>query len=278
MKGETMTMTASDPLAATGTPMVPRRSLPSKHSVAMRVACVALIALTMTGCNFLRRLSEVGEEPKMAPVANPTQQPDYRPVTMPMPTPETAQRVPGSLWRPGARAFFRDQRASRVGDILTVTVTIDDSATLNNNSTRARNGAETLGVPNVLGFETELSGWLPRAFDAASAVSIDSDSSSGATTQAVRNESINLRVAAIVTQVLPNGNLVIHGRQETRVNFEVRELVVGGVVRREDIDFNNEVAYDRIAEARIAYGGRGVMSDLQQPRYGQQVLDIVLPF
>ena len=247
-------------------------------SFKLKLTCLVLILLTANGCNMFRRISEIGTEPKMTPIADPTRRPEYKPISMPMPTPQTAARVPGSLWRPGARAFFRDQRANKVGDIVTVTVTINDNAQLRNNTTRQRNGGETLGVPNVLGFETEVSDWLPRGFNAATAVNLNSTSTSGATTTANRSEAINLRVAAVVTQLLPNGNLVLHGRQETRVNFDVRELVVGGVVRRQDINSNNEVPYDRIAEARIAYGGRGMMTDMQQPRYGQQVLDIILPF
>lgn len=248
------------------------------RSPVLRIGGVALVAVALSGCNFFQRLSNVGEKPEMRPVENPTERQEVRPVSFPMPAPQTAQPNPGSLWRQGARFFLKDQRASRVGDILTVTVSIADSANQTNTSARQRTGTETLGVPQVLGFETELSGWLPRAFNAANAVNINSGSTTGATTSVVRADTITMRVAAVVTQVLPNGNMVVHGRQEVRVDYDVRELVVGGVIRGEDINFNNEIAYDKIAEARISYSGRGVNSDLHQPRYGQQVLDIVLPF
>ena len=93
-----------------------------------------------------------------------------------------------------------------------------------------------------------------------------------------RNEKLTLRVAATVLDVLPNGVLAISGSQELRVNFELRELLVTGLVRPADISRQNEVTYDKIASARVSYGGRGQISDVQQPRIGQQVADILLPF
>ncbi|MEM7652104.1 MAG: flagellar basal body L-ring protein FlgH [Pseudomonadota bacterium] len=243
-----------------------------------RVACLGLALAVLGGCNALQRLADVGEEPKLTPVTNPTKQPGYQPVTLPMPAPELAERAPNSLWRPGARAFFRDQRGSRVGDIVTVNVQINDNAALENDTTRARDNTETLGVPSLLGFETQLNGWLPRQFDPTNAVNIAGETDNSGTGAIDRSEQINLRVAAIILQVLPNGNLVLHGRQEVRVNFEVRELEVAGVVRPSDIDETNSIRWDQIAEARIAYGGRGTLSDFQQPRYGTQILDIILPF
>lgn len=243
-----------------------------------RSAVLAALALALSGCSAVDRLSQVGQTPELRPIENPVAAASYQPVTMPMPLPEPAVYNPNSLWQTGARAFFKDQRASRVGDILTVTIEIADQATLNNRSRRARTNSEDASANALLGYEDSLDVILPEAVDPASLLDIDSESESDGSGDITRTETVNLIVAAVVTQVLPNGNLVIRGSQEVRVNYEVRELYVEGVVRPEDISSSNQVSHDQIAEARIAYGGRGQITDVQQPRYGQQVLDIIYPF
>jgi flagellar L-ring protein FlgH len=241
------------------------------------LACLAALLL-LSGCGSLQRLSEVGRPPAMTPSSDPTADPKWRPVSMPMPSPETPpNEAENSLWRAGSRAFFKDQRASQVGDIVTVVVNIADVANLQNNSSQGNTGSETMGMPNMFGLE----GALPRIIKQATAASLVSTNSAGTSTgtgQIKRNETVQLRLAGVVTQVLPNGNLVVAARQEVRVNSELRELDVTGVVRPQDIASDNTVLHDRMAEARIAYGGRGQLSDHQTPRWGQQVLDIVLPF
>ncbi len=238
----------------------------------------AISTLALTGCNTLTRLSEIGGEPKMTPVENPVRRPEYQPVSMPMPRPVEAPRYSNSLWRPGSRAFLKDQRADEVGDIVTVVIEIEDSAKLSNKTTRARSNAEDAQLPALGGLESKLAQFLPKAVNPAALIDFGSNTSNTGEGQINRDEVISLKVAAIVTQSLPNGNLVILGRQEVRVNYEMRELMVTGVIRPEDIGSDNSVSYEKIAEARISYGGRGHISDVQQPRYGQQFFDVVFPF
>jgi len=242
------------------------------------LAAITILATSVSGCNMATRLAGVGDGPDMTPIVNPQKKPGYRHISMPMPTPEVARHNPNSLWRSGARAFFKDQRAKQVGDILTVDLNIAESATLNNKTERTRDDAEDANITNLLGLEAELAKKLPQAITAGSTMSLDTDHITKGDGTIERDETLELKVAAVVTQVLPNGNLVIHGRQEIRVNAELRELQVAGIVRREDIATDNSVSHEKIAEMRLAYGGRGSISDLQQPRWGLQVLDILLPF
>ncbi len=236
-------------------------------------------ALALAGCNAAERASRIGGAPELTPIQNPVAQPGYTPVRMPMPSPQVVERQAASLWQPGARAFFRDQRARNVGDILTVVIAIDDRAQLQNQTQRTRTNAEGAEIPNFLGMEAGLAGnLLPEQFNPSAAVDLSSNSTSAGTGQIQRNEQIRLQLAATVIQVLPNGNLAIHGRQEVLVNNEVRDLQVAGIIRPEDITSSNTINYQQIAEARIRYGGRGTVSDVQQPRYGQQVYDIIFPF
>jgi flagellar L-ring protein precursor FlgH len=238
------------------------------------VVCVALLA----GCNMLSRLASIGAEPPLTQIQNPTKSPNYREVSMPMPKLVTQERMPNSLWRAGARAFFKNQRASRVGDIVTVLISIADSATLNNTTTRSRTNTDDASINAFLGYESSLSRVLPETIDPGSLIDLDSTTTNSGTGAIVRDETIEMKIAAIITQVLPNGNLVLHGRQEVRVNFETRQLQVAGVIRRADISSSNTVSFDDVAEARISYGGKGHITDFQQPRYGQQFLDVVFPF
>jgi flagellar L-ring protein precursor FlgH len=229
-----------------------------------------------SGCSSLDRLSQIGEKPKLTEIENPTTQPGYKPVQMPMPKPETASYNANSLWRNGSRAFFKDQRASRIGDILTVTVNITDKANIANETQRSRTNKEDSGITDFIAAGTI--GAQGRKVLPGRILTADSTASSDGKGSVNRQEALQTNVAAVVTQVLPNGNLVVEGKQEVRVNFEVRELIVAGIVRPEDISNINTIRHTQIAEARISYGGRGEISRLQQPRYGQQALDILSPF
>lgn len=183
-----------------------------------------------------------------------------------------------SLWSGGRQSLLGDRRAMQRGDILTVVIEIDEEAQISNKTSRSRKGSEGLKVPQLLGLPQRINEHLPEGASLDNAVSIDSNASSGGDGSVRRKEELMLRVAATVTQVLPNGVLEIQGQQEVRVNFELRELLVTGYVRPEDISRQNEITYDKIASARISYGGRGQITDVQQPRYGQQILDVILPF
>ena len=233
-------------------------------------ACVVL-----SGCGSLARLSEVGRPPSMTPTADPTKDPTWRPVTMPSPAREPLPTEPNALWRQGARAFFKDQRAAQVGDVVTIVVNMNDAANMKNVTSASRSSSESAGMPNLFGMEK----LLPKNIvDPSKLLSSSSANDNTGTGQIQRNEAVTLRLAGIVTQVLPTGNLVVAARQEFRVNNEVRELRVTGVIRPQDIASDNTVQHDRMAEARIAYGGRGQLTDLQSPRWGQQLMDILLPF
>ena len=239
------------------------------------VVLFALLMLaSLAGCGNLQRLSEIGRPPDMTPITDPTKARDYRPLTMPAPPQEPAPSESASLWRSGSRAFFKDQRAAQVGDLLTVLVDIDDAADFADGTTSSRNGAESFGIPSLFGIKQK----IVQAVTGANTLSTNSTNSNTGTGEIKRTEAMTLRLAGTVTQVLPNGNLVVTARQEVRVNSELRELQVSGVVRPQDIASDNTVVHDRMAEARIAYGGRGTLTDLQTPRYGQQLMDIVLPF
>ena len=233
----------------------------------------ALMALIVSACAAPEQLSRIGKAPDMSPIEDPTTRPEYRPVQMPMPAPRQPQARSNSLWQPGATAFFDDQRASRVGDILTVSINIDDAAAISNQTARNRAGNESAGAPNVLGLEDQL-----EDINLAQLIRLSSEGGSSGSGSVTRNEEINMDIAAVVTEVLPNGNLVLFGRQEVRVNFEVRELAIAGIIRPMDITSANSVSYEKIAEARISYGGRGQITDVMQPRYGQQLYDIIFPF
>src|SRR5258708_514345 len=229
-----------------------------------------------SGCSSIDRLSQIGEKPKLTEIENPTAQPGYKPVQMPMPKPETVSYNANSLWRNGSRAFFRDQRASRIGDILTVTVNITDKANIANETQRSRTNKEDSGITDFVG--AKALGANAQKILPGRILTADSTASSDGKGSVNRQEALQTNVAAVVTQVLPNGNLVVEGKQEIRVNFEIRELIVAGIVRPEDIQSDNTIDSSKIAQARIAYGGRGQITDVQQPRYGQQVMDVLLPF
>src|ERR1700689_720113 len=251
----------------------------------MYFSSISRIALTGTmlsvaalggGCSSIDRLSQIGETPKLSSIENPTTQPGYKPVQMPMPKPEAVSFNANSLWRNGSRSFFKDQRAHQIGDLLPVTVNITDQANFANETQRSRTTTEDSGITAFLG--SGLLGGTASKILPGRLLTADATSSADGKGTVQRQETLQTNIAAVVTQLLPNGNLVVEGKQEVRVNFEMRELIVAGIVRPEDIQSDNTIDSSKIAQARIAYGGHGQISDIQQPRYGQQVMDVLLPF
>jgi flagellar L-ring protein precursor FlgH len=243
-----------------------------------RFALVASATLSLSGCgNFLDRLDEVGQQPKMSGIQDPTKSKAYTPVSMPMPTPVQPAAGANSLWRPGARAFFKDQRAGDVGDLVTVTVNINESGALSNKTqTSTANSEGSNANTTLFGLQNSLK--KITGADPTNLWSFGSTSGITGNGTSARSEQVVINLAATVTQKLPNGNLVISGTQELRVNGDLRQLSVQGIIRAEDISTLNTISSDKIAEARIVYGGRGTITDIQQARYGQQLFDMIAPF
>jgi flagellar L-ring protein FlgH len=191
------------------------------------------------------------------------------------PTATGSISAPNPAFSTSASSLFKDQRITNVGDIVRVLISINDKADFGNSTDRSQTAKSGVALD-----------WSANTSSSASASSTPStatgDISSNSSTQGQgtidRSEQIQVSVAAVVTQVLPNGNLVISGSQEVRVNFELRQLTVAGIVRPWDISPDNSISYDRIAEARISYGGRGRLSDVQQPSWGQQLYDKFKPY
>ncbi len=248
-----------------------------------RLGRAALAGAALLGAGCADRLDHLGRPPSMtapggqietvAPIT-----PTRAALAMAAPAPPPEDYAVGSLWRSGKSSLFGDRRANRIGDILTVVIDVDESAELSNRTDRARSGSEDASITALLGLPSLADTVLPGGASLNPAVGVGSSTSTAGSGTTRRDEDIEVRVAATVTDVLPNGHLVVFGSQEMRVNFELRDIQVAGVIRPEDISRRNEITYDKMADARLVYGGRGQITDLQQPRYGQQVLDMVLPF
>ncbi|TGX54193.1 flagellar basal body L-ring protein FlgH [Sphingomonas gei] len=251
-----------------------------------KVILLVALGATLSGCGSVGRLQQIGKAPKLSGM-DPVATPEFE-ASLAMPSDRSGGRPSSvaamqqpvaaptaSLFRTGAGAFFRDQRAAKMGDILTIKINIQDKADLGNNTSRTRGGSESGGVGGLLGIAP-----VAKLLGNNAAATLETNSGSkysgGGTT--ARSETINMTMAAIVTQVLPNGNLMIRGKQEVRVNFEMRELLVTGIIRPEDIARDNSIQHSQIAEARVIYGGKGQLTDAQQARWGQQIYDALFPF
>lgn len=242
-----------------------------------KILAVSAMLAMAAGCS---RTHQIGEAPELTPQPKGA---EYRAMLsndLPLTLDATMQpaSADASLWSRGRGSLLGDRRAMARGDILTVVIQIDDSAEMRNSSERSRDGGEEMSVGALFGLPQRAETRLPEGASLSPGVSFDSSSKASGDGAVRRNEKLELRVAATVTGMLPNGVLAIEGQQEVRVNYEMRELLVSGFVRPEDISRQNEITYDKIASARISYGGRGQITEMQQPRYGQQMLDAVLPF
>jgi len=239
------------------------------------VLLASVFVISAVGCTSV---DEIGKPPAFTPGQETRSHAAMINASLPRSIRETSAVDRASLWSGTRQSLLGDRRAMEPGDILTVVIEIDDEAEISNASDRSRTGSENLGVPDFIGFPQRLDNRLPEGASSERLVGISSTSSSSGDGSVRRNEKLTLRVAATVIERLPNGVLSISGTQELRVNFELRELLVSGFVRPADISRQNEITYDKIASARVSYGGRGQITDVQQPRYGQQILDTVLPF
>lgn len=243
--------------------------------------CLILASLLLAGC--AGGLGNIGTAPTMTAVGHTDSfysgvDPMLQQVSVAPRANVRPRYMRGSLWNSGPSSLFGDRRAQSLGDIVTVVIEISDNASINNSSNRARSGSDSLSVPNFLGIPQIINRKLPEGASLDTAVGVTSSSSATGNGSVSRAENITLRVAATVVDVLANGHLVVQGNQEVRVNYELRDLQVAGVVRPEDISRRNTITYDKIAGARISYGGRGQISAMQQPRPGQQIADIILPY
>ncbi len=240
----------------------------------MKRLLVVFMLLALSAC---ARLEDVGRPPTFTPIDTGIEAQAMQAVQRGAATTPLTHRTP-SLWTGARGSLLGDRRAGRQGDIMTVVIEIDERAEISNSTSRGRSGSESMSPPSLVGIPQLVDRVLPGDLSLAEGASVSSSSQSTGDGSVRRNETLELRVAATVVDVLQNGVLRIQGSQEVRVNFEIRELLVTGYVRPEDITRRNEITYDKIASARISYGGRGQITDVQQPRYGQQIADIILPF
>ncbi|MGY6549900.1 MAG: flagellar basal body L-ring protein FlgH [Roseinatronobacter sp.] len=229
----------------------------------------------LAACGPLR---EVGKPPAFSPPEQAREYAAHHRITLPMIAEPARPSDRASIWSTSQKSLLGDRRATNPGDILTVVIEINDSAEFNNTTGRGRSGSNSMAAPQLFGIPQAIDQRLPGGIALGAGIETSGGSTFSGNGNIRRNERMTLRIASTVLQRLPNGILQIEGRQEVRVNHELRELLVQGHIRAEDISRLNEITYDKIAGARISYGGRGVISNVQQPSYGAQITDILAPF
>lgn len=243
--------------------------------------------LFLCGCNMAKKLSTIGEPPELSQIKNPKDLPGYEPVTMPMPAAQAVEQRTNSLWQTGSRAFFKDQRASKVGDVLTVEVKLDRKQSIQMKPDIEPQSSLNATVNAVLGHHLPIQKRIAKALpgkepSAPGALTEWANTNSAPVHKATATydvqDKMNFKMAAVVIEMLPNGNMVVQGREEIRLVNEVREVEIKGIIRREDVNSNNTISSEKIANMRISYGGRGDLSDAQSAPWGQQYMQKILPF
>lgn len=243
------------------------------------ILAVIIQALILCSCSdTIEKMKRVGKAPDLDKVDIPDPTEDVKEVIRREESYQARKSKTNSLWKPGSRSFIADSRLWKVGDILRVNVKISDSATLANSTSQSRAGSDSINIPSVFGKETAIATALSKNGKPSPLLSTNNTRNHNGAGNISRKEDINTVIAAVVTQLLPNGNLVISGKQEIRINHELREVKVTGIIRPRDISLENTISSDQIAEARISYGGKGIISDVQAPRTGSQIIDIISPF
>ena len=242
----------------------------------LRYLFIFLSVFFLSGCDVMfRQLKEVGRPPTMQEVNVYNDATEQNVVQQ---NHSNFQAKNNSLWEPETKSFlFREDKAKKVGDILKVKVTISDKAKLDNKTSTSRDSKSKFGMPGMFGLQSQFKK-INKDINPSSLIHESSKSGDSGSGKIDRKEVIETTVAATIIKVLPNGNLLIRGTQEIRVNFELREIFISGIIRPEDISSDNSVELSQIAEARVSYGGKGQITQYQQPPYGKQVLDILSPF
>lgn len=255
----------------------------------MHTRALILVPLLLTGCNLAERLSRVGEAPTVSQIQDPTLIEGYHPLSMPMPDPLSldncaTETSPNSLWQSGSKAFFKDQRARKVGDILTVAIDLNQEQKIEMTPSLAQNSTLSAGVSNIYGLRNRSFGVAPISLQTGAVNGLtnllnaqSNPTLSGSGSYTVKDK-LKFNMAAMVIQVLPNGSMVIEGRQELGLVNEIREINLKGVIRREDISASNTITTPKIAQLRIAYRGRGDLTDNMSAPLGHQVVNKLSPF
>jgi flagellar L-ring protein FlgH len=187
---------------------------------------------------------------------------------------EAPPATPGSIWQAGSRLAdaARDMRASQVDDVLTIVVAEQASAVTSGTTKTSRSSSSKNSIA-ALGGVTRATGALANLAN----VSGDTQLNGQGTTS--RSTTLTTTLTARVTHVLPNGGLVVEASKEIQINSERQVIEVRGVVRPADIDPNNSVQSNRLAELQVHVNGKGVVGDaIRRPFILYRLLLGLLPF